>query len=156
MKICAKCNEAKTIDEFNRDKSRKSGHYPYCKTCLAKYYSDNRESRLAWQREYDANKHPLYSTWQGMRQRCNDPNRKDYARYGGRGIKVCERWDSFENFLADVGERPGDPVMWLGYDRPKPYYTLDRIDNDGDYEPSNCRWASPTDQGKNRRRWSKK
>jgi hypothetical protein len=84
-------------------------------------------------------RHPLYSVWSGMRTRCRNPNNKNWKDYGGRGITVCERWDKFENFLADMGERPG------------PSYSIDRIDVEGNYEPGNCRWATPTEQVRNRR-----
>lgn len=86
--------------------------------------------------------HPLYMTWTGMVARTSDPRNVGYASYGGRGIKVCERWqglpDGLLNFAADVGERPKG-------------MTLDRIDNDGDYEPSNVQWATPKQQNDNRR-----
>jgi hypothetical protein len=74
-----------------------------------------------------------------MIQRCCNPKTANFKYYGGRGITVCERWRSFENFVADMGERPTGK-------------TLDRLDTDGNYEPSNCQWATPTEQIANRRK----
>jgi len=75
-----------------------------------------------------------------MRDRCSNPLSKDYSRYGARGIRVCDRWlDSFQNFVEDMGEKPSSE------------YSVDRIDNDGNYEPSNCRWATAKQQAANRR-----
>lgn len=82
---------------------------------------------------------PTYNVWALMLKRCRSQGRPDYARYGGRGITVCERWSRFENFLADMGERPAGK-------------TLDRIDNHGNYEPGNCRWATASEQCRNTRR----
>jgi hypothetical protein len=73
-----------------------------------------------------------------MIQRCTDPNCRQWKWYGGRGITVCDRWLVFENFLADMGERPEGK-------------TLDRVDPDGDYEPGNVRWATTKEQANNRR-----
>jgi len=81
---------------------------------------------------------PTHKSWEGMKSRCNDPNNSSYKYYGGRGIKVCERWHKFENFYADMGERPKG-------------MTLDRINNDGDYEPRNCKWATYKEQRANSR-----
>lgn len=95
-----------------------------------------------WSRE-NATKHghhgePTYWRWNGMRDRCNNPKNKHWKDYGGRGIKCCERWDSFENFLADMGERPKG-------------MQLDRIDNNKGYSKENCRWVTCSQNGRNKR-----
>lgn len=81
---------------------------------------------------------PEYRSWCAMFTRCTNPRHKDWMSYGGKGIKVCNRWRSFELFLADMGKRPSHK------------HSLDRIDYDGDYEPSNCRWATPEEQANNK------
>lgn len=86
---------------------------------------------------------PEYRSWQAMKARCLNPNAHAYERYGGAGITVCDRWLKFENFLADMGPRP------VGT-------SLDRINNAGNYEPGNCRWATRSQQSKNRKMpWKK-
>ncbi len=82
---------------------------------------------------------PEYTSWQQMKNRCLNPNGEVYKNYGARGIRICDRWLSFENFLEDMGKRPS------------PRHTLGRLDNDGDYEPDNCEWQTATEQNKNRR-----
>lgn len=117
-KRCRKCQEQKSTAEFHKHSRSPDGLQTICKDCL---------------------KDPLLYIWKGIKARCFCKTHKSYPWYGGRGIKMCERWaTSFENFCADMGERP------IGVE-------IDRIDNDGDYEPGNCRWVDKTTQQRNRR-----
>lgn len=81
---------------------------------------------------------PTYRTWASIKQRCLNPRSTGYYKYGGRGIQICERWKTYQNFLNDMGERPDG-------------LTIDRINNEMHYEPNNCRWATPYQQTHNRR-----
>lgn len=106
------------------------GKYMSC-GCLAAEHRD--------QTTHGGSKTSEYNIWKGMKKRCENPRDHAYARYGGRGITVCERWQKFENFLEDMGQRPAGT-------------SIDRFpDVDGSYQPSNCRWATQDEQQRNRR-----
>ena len=97
-----------------------------------------REVNGSWSRTHGMTKTPVYVIWRGMLSRCKRVGNASYASYGGRGVTVCDRWQSFESFLADMG--------------PRPYgHQIDRIDVNGDYEPANCQWVTPALNAQNRR-----
>ena len=124
---CGRCG----IEFVARHDDVKSGRTSSC-GCL------NREKTVEKNTTHGQSNTPEYSAWNKCRNRCNNPNCQDYANYGGRGITVCERWDSLETFLADMGPRPKG-------------CSLDRIDNELGYSPENCKWSTQSEQGRNRR-----
>lgn len=124
-----KCACGKKVDVNLTNLS--SGRTKNCRACGGKLRSKTSRTFL-----HGKTNTPTFITWQAMKQRCMDENHSSYPRYGGRDIKVCDRWlNSFENFLEDMGERPSKN------------HSIDRIDVDGNYEPSNCRWVYKDKKG---------
>ena len=98
----------------------------------------NRENAVALKTTHGFSKHSAFRSWKSMVARCTDPTDKDYPGYGGRGVSVCSEWLDIANFVMDMGEKPTG-------------MTLERINNDEGYRPDNCRWATPIEQGSNKR-----
>jgi len=129
---CENCNQSIIVHRNNL----LNGRTKSC-GCLKKIKEKKaRKKRYKHGHIINGKRTPTYGSWFNMKQRCLNPNNPAYMRYGGRGITVCKRWMEFTNFLTDMGERPNNK-------------TIDRIDNDGNYEPDNCKWSTISEQRKN-------
>lgn len=123
--ICAYCGSPFKAHDWKGQR--------FCSKSCGAHVSKNRRHGLCYSLEH--------RSWRNMIDRCTNPRCKYWPDYGGRGISVCDRWMTFENFYADLGPKPTD----------RPRYSIERIDNSKGYEPGNCKWATPKEQNKNRR-----
>lgn len=135
-KLLCNCGNVRTVETGNL---KKPSFNPQCLSCSGNAGGKLKHGASMAYRDKDPEKYNCYTRWQSMKRRCYKEYDSRYVRYGGRGIKVCDRWlNSFENFLEDMGLPPNKD------------YQIDRINNDGNYEPSNCRWVSQKDNGRNK------
>lgn len=131
-----KCDCGKSVDVIGN--KLKTGHVKSC-GCATRQMVSATKTRHG-ENNRVTGMSPEYRAWYAMKTRCGNPKQGSWRSYGGRGIKVCDRWARlFENFLEDMGRKPS------------PSHSLDRIDVNGNYEPSNCRWATPLEQRLNQR-----
>lgn len=124
--------------ECGQERINKVGHLTTGAVISCGCYAKRLTKSGVLRRTHGKSRSFTYNVWCKMKERCSNPKLKCWENYGGRGIKVCDRWMKFENFLEDMGEGP----TWM---------SIDRINNDGNYEPGNCWWATPKQQRANQR-----